>query len=174
MIKINYFSNFIIPIFILIIILEGIKEKKNIFDLFLEGAKDGINITYKLFPTLIGLFFLIGLLKSSGVISFLGFLLGPITSMIGIPNEILPLALLRPVSGSASIAMATEIMKQYGVDNYIGKVASVLMGSTETTLYAISVYTSCVKIKDCRKIIIPALIADLCGIICSVIFCKFL
>ncbi len=159
--KINYISNYIIPIIIFLIIIEGLKEKKQIFDLFLEGAKEGIEIVFKLFPTLIGLFFLINLLKSSGIINLMTVFISPITGIFNIPNEIIPLALLRPISGSGAIAMATELMKQYGVDTYIGKVASVIMGSTETTFYAIAVYTSCVKIKKSRGVVWVALIADL-------------
>ena len=121
-------SNFVIPIIILIIIIWGIIEKKPIFDLFLEGAKEGLEITIKLFPTLIGLFFAIGLLRSSGIVGSLTAILSPIVKLINIPSEIMPLALIRPISGSAAIAVATDIMKQNGVDSFIGCVASVIMG----------------------------------------------
>ena len=154
-------SNFVIPIIILIIIIWGIIEKKPIFDLFLEGAKEGLEITIKLFPTLIGLFFAIGLLRSSGIVGSLTAILSPIVKLINIPSEIMPLALIRPISGSAAIAVATDIMKQNGVDSFIGCVASVIMGSTETTLYTIAVYTSCVRIKKNRGILAASLTADI-------------
>ena len=154
-------SNFVIFIIILIIIIWGIIEKKPIFDLFLEGAKEGLEITIKLFPTLIGLFFAIGLLRSSGIVGSLTAILSPIVKLINIPSEIMPLALIRPISGSAAIAVATDIMKQNGVDSFIGCVASVIMGSTETTLYTIAVYTSCVRIKKNRGILAASLTADI-------------
>ena len=162
------------PLVILLIILFGFKEKKNVFDLFLVGAKKGLEITITIFPTLIGLFFAIGLLNNSGIISFITKLIEPILSFFNFPKEILPLALLRPISGSASLALATDIIKNNGVDSNIGLIASVIMGSTETTLYTIAVYCSSIKIKNTRKIIIPALLADLTGIIVSIIICNIL
>lgn len=162
------------PLVILLIILFGFKEKKNVFDLFLVGAKKGLEITITIFPTLIGLFFAIGLLNNSGIINFITKLIEPILSFFNFPKEILPLALLRPISGSASLALATDIIKNNGVDSNIGLIASVIMGSTETTLYTIAVYCSSIKIKDTRKIIIPALLADLTGIIVSIIICNIL
>ena len=162
---ISYISNLAMPLIIIIIIIWGIIEKKPIFDLFLEGAKEGLEVTLKIFPTLIGIFFAIGLLRSSGFIDFCSILIGPITGMLKIPSEIIPLALVRPISGSASIGVATDIMKKCGVDSYIGSVASV---------YTIAVYTSCVKIKKNRGVLIASLTADLIGILSSVIICKML
>lgn len=162
------------PLVILLIILFGFKEKKNVFDLFLVGVKKGLEITITIFPTLIGLFFAIGLLNNSGIINFITKLIEPILSFFNFPKEILPLALLRPISGSASLALATDIIKNNGVDSNIGLIASVIMGSTETTLYTIAVYCSSIKIKNTRKIIIPALLADLTGIIVSIIICNIL
>ena len=162
------------PLVILLIILFGFKEKKNVFDLFLVGAKKGLEITITIFPTLIGLFFAIGLLNNSGIINFITKLIEPILSFFNFPKEILPLALLRPISGSASLALATDIIKNNGVDSNIGLIASVIMGSTETTLYTIAVYCSSIKIKNTSKIIIPALLADLTGIIVSIIICNIL
>lgn len=158
---ITQISNFVVPVIILIIIIWGIVEKKPIFDLFLEGAKEGLEVTIKLFPTLIGLFFAIGLLRSSGIVESLTKVLNPIVSLINIPSEIMPLALIRPISGSAAIAVATDIMKKYGVDSFIGCTASVIMGSTETTLYTIAVYTSCVRIKKNRGVLAASLAADI-------------
>ena len=162
------------PLVILLIILFGFKEKKNVFDLFLVGAKKGLEITITIFPTLIGLFFAIGLLNNSGIINFITKLIEPILSFFNFPKEILPLALLRPISGSASLALATDIIKNNGVDSNIGLIASVIMASTETTLYTIAVYCSSIKIKNTRKIIIPALLADITGIIVSIIICNIL
>ena len=171
---INYLSNIAIPFVILIILLYGLKEKKKVFDIFLEGAKEGIEIVINLFPTLVGLFVAIGLLRSSGLINAIAQTISPITNLVGIPKEIMPLALLRPISGSASIAIGTDIMKTYGVDSKLGLIASTIMGSTETTFYTIAIYTAVVKIKKIRFVLLAALIGDLIGILCSVIIWQIL
>ena len=165
---INYISIVAMPIVIFIIIGNALREKVAVFDLFLKGAKDGLEIVLKIFPTLIGLFVAIGMLRSSGVIDFITSVVSPITNFF-MPNEILPLAILRPISGSASMAVATDIIKMNGVDSFIGVLAAVIMGSTETTLYTIAVYSSSVKIKKTRFVLFASLIADIIGVIVSVI-----
>lgn len=169
---INYISVVAMPIVILLIIANALKEKVSVFDIFLKGATEGIEIVLKIFPTLIGLFVAIGMLRSSGIIDFIINVISPVTSLFKIPNEILPLAMLRSISGSASMAVATDIIKNNGVDSFIGMLASVIMGSTETTLYTIAVYTGSVKIKNTRFILIAALMADITGILVSIIVCK--
>lgn len=169
---INYISVVAMPIVILLIIANALKEKVSVFDIFLKGATEGIEIVLKIFPTLIGLFVAIGMLRSSGIIDFIINVISPVTSFFKTPNEILPLAMLRPISGSASMAVATDIIKNNGVDSFIGMLASVIMGSTETTLYTIAVYTGSVKIKNTRFILFAALMADITGILVSIIVCK--
>ena len=169
---INYISVIAMPMVILLIIANGLKERVSVFDIFLKGAKEGIEIVLKIFPTLVGLFVAIGMLRSSGIIDFLISLISPITNFFKFPNEILHLAMLRPISGSASMAIATDIIKNNGVDSFIGILASVIMGSTETTLYTIAVYTGSVKIKKTRFILLAALLADITGILASVLICR--
>lgn len=171
---ITYISTIAMPIIIFIIVFSGLNEKKRTFDLFLKGAKEGIEITLKIFPTLVGLFFAIGMLKNSGAIDIIVNILKPILIKFNIPSEILPLAILRPISGSGSIAIATEIMKTYGTDTLIGLIASVIMGATETTIYTIAVYTSSVKIKNTRFVLWSALAADITGMTTAVIICRIL
>lgn len=171
---INYISIIAMPLVILIIVSRGLKERISVFDVFLKGARDGIEITIKIFPTLVGLFVAIGLLRISGILDFITKLISPILIMFQFPGEIVPLALLRPISGSASMAVATDIMAQNGVDSFVGVVASVIMGATETTLYTIAVYSSSVRIKNTRKILIASLMADLTGVIVSIVICKLI
>ena len=171
---INYLSSSAIPIVILTVIFYGIKEKKKVFDIFLEGSKEGIKIVVELFPTLIGIFLAVGALRSSGILDFIISLISPITNLLKIPSQILPLAMLRPISGSASMGVAVDIMKQYGVDSTIGMITSVIMGSTETTFYTIAIYTACVKIKKIRFVLAAALLADLAGMVASVIICQIM
>lgn len=162
------------PLVILIIVCEAFKEKISIFDIFLKGAVEGVEISLKIFPTLIGLFFAIGMLRSSGIIEFIIKLITPILDFVHFPNQVVPLAMLRPISGSASMAVATDIIKSNGVDSFVGIVAAVIMGSTETTLYTIAVYTSSVNIKNTRGVLLAALAADLTGIVVAVLVCRLL
>lgn len=171
---INYLSSCAIPIIFLLILTFSLKEKQKVYDDFVDGAKDGITTTIKILPTLVGLFVAIGALRSSGILDLFIELISPVTSLFNIPKEIMPLALLRPLSGSGAIAVATDIFKSYGIDSNIGLIASTIMGSTETTFYTIAVYTSCVGIKNIRFVIIPALVADFVGMITSVIIWQIL
>ncbi len=171
---INYVSSAAMPMIILGIIVYGIMEKKKVYDSFLEGAKEGIEIVFNIFPTLIGIFVAVGALRSSGILDIIIQSISPITNFFKIPSEIMPLMLVRPISGSASTAVATDIMRTFGVDTHIGMIASTIMGSTETTFYTIAIYTSCVGIKKIRFVLVAALIADLIGMIASVVLCSFL
>lgn len=171
---INFISNLAMPLIILIIVFYGASQKNKVFDDFLVGAKEGLEIVLSIFPTLIGLFVAIGALRSSGILDIIINLIMPILNVIHFPTEIMPLAMLRPISGSSSIAVATDIMKNYGVDSTIGIIASTIMGSTETTLYTIAIYTSSVKIKKTRFVLWAALTADFIGIMVSVIACKII
>lgn len=171
---INYISSVAIPFTILLIIVYGLIEKQSVFDVFLEGAKEGIQIVVNIFPTLLGLFLSINVLRASGIIEAFTNLIFPLLNLLKIPAEILPLALLRPISGSASTAIATDIMTNFGVDSLIGLISSTIMGSTETTLYTIALYTSAVKIKKTRFVLIAALLADFVGMLTSVIFWRIM
>lgn len=171
---IEFFSNIAMPLMIIIIVLYGVIERKKVFDIFLEGAKEGVSIVLNIFPTLVGLFVAIGALRSSGVIDLMVDFLTPVFNLFNFPTEILPLAIIRPISGSSSIAVATDIMKKFGIDSNIGLIASVIMGSTETTVYTIAVYTSSVGIKKTRFVLWASLIADFVGIVTSVVICRLM
>ena len=171
---INYISSAAIPLTILIIIVYGLLEKNKVYDTFVEGAKEGIEIVFNIFPTLIGIFVAVGALRSSGILDLIIKFIAPITNLFNIPSEIMPLALVRPISGSASMAVATDIMTTFGVDSKMGLIASTIMGSTETTLYTIAIYTSCVGVKKIRFVLAAALIADIVGMLSSVVIWGFL
>lgn len=171
---VNFLSNLAMPLIILLIVTYGLIEKNKVFDDFLDGAKEGIGIVLNILPTLIGLFVAIGALRNSGILDIIICFITPLLNVIHFPSEIMPLAMLRPISGSGSIAVATDIMKNYGVDSIIGIMASTIMGSTETTLYTIAVYTSCVKIKKTRFVLLASLAADIVGILVSVGICKII
>lgn len=171
---INYLSTIAVPMVILLIIAYGVIEKNKVYDTFIEGAKEGMQVVVNIFPTLVGIFLAVGALRSSGLIELIINIIKPIIETLRIPAEIMPLALLRPISGSASMAVATDIISKHGVDSLIGLIASTIMGSTETTLYTIALYTSAVGIKKIRFVLIAALIADITGMLISVAICRFL
>lgn len=158
---INYISAMAVPAVILLIIIYGVKEKIKVYDTFLEGAKEGLEVVINIFPTLIGIFLAVGALRASGILDLVINIIKPIIIALKIPAEIIPLAILRPISGSASMAVATDIMSKYGVDNIIGIIAGTIMGSTETTFYTIALYTSAVGIKKIRYVLVAALVADM-------------
>ena len=171
---ISYISIIAMPLVILIIVFKALRERIPVFDVFLKGATEGVEITFIIFPTLVGLFVAIGMLRSSEILDFIIKIIAPALSFLKFPGEVIPLALLRPISGSASMAVATDIIKQNGVDSFIGILAAVIMGATETTLYTIAVYTSSVKIKNTRGVVFAALAADITGIIVSLLVCRII
>lgn len=166
------FSAVIVPAIIVIIVLFGLVEKKKVYDLFCDGAKEGIGIAISMFPTLIGIFLAIGMLRNSGTFDFIANIFSPIISKINAPPEIIPLALIKPISGSASMALATDLMTKFGTDTRIGMIAATIMGASETTFYVIAVYMGAVKAKKSRGIIIPAILADIASIITAICIIK--
>lgn len=160
-------STFAVPSFIFIFLISGFISRIDVYDSFVSGAKSGLTATFNIIPALIGLMVGIAMFRESGCLELLSKALSPLTNLIRMPSEIVPLALLRPVSGSASLAIVTDIFKTAGPDSIQGKIASVMMGSTETTIYTIAVYFGSVGIKNIRYTLFAALTADLCGIIMS-------
>ena len=167
-----YFSSFIIPFILSIIIFIGLKENKNVFELFCKGAEDGIKIVIKLFPTLIAIFLAIGILRESGMLNRISNMLAMILEKINVPQDIIPLAIIKPISGSATMGMGMEIMSKFGTESREGMIAGTIMAASETTFYVIAVYTSSVKIRDDKKIFIPAILADIASIITAIIICR--
>ncbi len=139
---INYISKIAIPFVIFYVVTYGFIMRIKVFDSFLAGCQEGISTVIKIFPTLIGLFLAVSALRNSGILDLISTFLSPILNLFKIPSAVLPLMLVRPISGSASTAVALDIMKNYGVDSIIGSIASTIMGCTETTLYTIAIYVS--------------------------------
>lgn len=168
---IKVISEYIIPLMVVVILVSGIYKNVKIYDCFIEGAKDGMHTVIKILPHLIGLMVAIGVIRASGTIEIIAYAISPVTKALKIPAEVLPLALLRPVSGSASLAVVSDLINTYGPDSFIGRVTSTMMGSTETTFYTLAVYFGAVGIKKIRHSVFCALLADITGIICSVWIC---
>lgn len=169
----NAISVSVIPVMILAIIVFGLYKKVNIFETFMEGAKEGLANTIRILPPLVGLLLAIAMFRASGAMDALIFFLSPITNFLHIPAEIMPLALMRPVSGSGALAIVSDNLSHYGPDSFIGRLSSIVMGSTETTFYTIAVYFGAVHVKNTRHTIPCALLADITGIITGVVVCTF-
>ncbi len=163
---------FAIPAIFLSILLIGVYKEVKVYDAFVEGTKEGVGTIVKIIPSLVGLLVAIGVFRASGALDLLVYAFTPITKLIGIPSEVLPLAFLRPVSGSASLALVADIMKQYGADSFIGRLVSTMMGSTETIFYTLAVYFGAIGIKNIRYTLLAALIADVAGILGALWICQ--
>ncbi|ARG96531.1 spore maturation protein [Legionella micdadei] len=167
-------SNWIFLAFIVGIPLYGALKKINVFDAFVTGAKQGFETSVSIIPYLIAMLVAIGMLRASGFFELMQTLLSPVLSALGMPSELLPLALIRPFSGSASTGIMAELIHQHGGDSLIGKTAATMMGSTETTFYVIAVYFGAVGIKRTRHAIPAGLLADFAGVVASVVICRYL
>lgn len=156
-------TDYIVPILLLIVCLFALRKRENAYDLLLEGAQDGLKLLISLIPALILLLTAVTMLRASGAVTILSNITSPVFSFFGIPPETALLVLIRPISGSAALAVGTELMAQYGVDSQIGRTVAVMLGSTETTFYTISVYFGAAGIKKTRYTIPAALLADFVG-----------
>lgn len=162
-------GNIIIPIIIISIITYGMLKGVKVYECFIEGAKDGITICVKIFPYLLAMILAVAVLRESKALDYIISLINPIVKYIGLPGEVVPLALIKPLSGSGALGVFTDIINNYGADSYIGRVASTLMGSTETIFYTLTVYFGAVGIKKIRHTLWAAIIADLTAIVVAVI-----
>jgi spore maturation protein B len=165
-------SAYAIPAIFLIILCSGLYKDVKVFDVFIAGAKEGLATVVRIIPPLVGLLVAISVFRESGALDLLIYAARPIAALLGIPTEALPLALLRPISGSASLAMVSDMLKAYGPDTFIGRVVSTMMGSTETIFYTLTIYFGSVGIKNIRYTLAAALIADTASVIASVWICS--
>ena len=156
-------TDYIVPLLLLITCCIGLHKKENSYDLLLSGATDGLKLLVNLIPCLILLLTSVSMLRASGAVEAINSFVAPVFRFFGIPPETAILVLIRPISGSAALAVGTELMATYGVDSTIGRTAAVMLGSTETTFYTISVYFGAAGIKKTRYTVPAALIADLIG-----------
>lgn len=163
-----------VPAVIVIVVLIGAFKKTDLFGSFTEGAKEGVGALVSVAPSLIGLIIAVSMLEASGFFDMLTCFLAPACSALGIPSEVVPLGLMRPVTGSGSFAMLSSVLDKYGPDSIIGKTASVMAGSTETTFYAITVYYGAAGIKNTRHTVPAALCADMIGMLLACFTVKML
>lgn len=179
--SIEGFKNFIeivsklaIPLLILLFVVYGLIKRVKVYESFVDGAKEGFNIAVKIIPYLVAMLIAIGIFRAGGAMDWLIFILKPVTNFIGMPAEALPMALMRPLSGSGSLGLMTDIMKVHSPDSFIGILVSTIQGSTETTFYVLAVYFGAVNIKSTRHAVPVGLIADAAGILGALFIVKLL
>lgn len=170
---IDIISKYVLPIFISTILIYGHIKGVDVYSTFVEGAKEGLMTAIRIMPYLVAMFVAIAMFRTSGAMDILIFILNPLAKAVGIPLEVLPLVIMRPVSAMASLGILTELFNTYGVDSFAGRVASTAMGSSETIFYTLSIYFGSVGIEDIRYTLIAALIAEFTGVIVAVVVCTY-
>lgn len=160
-------SDFVIPVFIALIMAAGLAKRVDVFGEFTDGAKENLKSAFDVLPALIALMTAIGMFKASGGLEIISAIIAPVTEFLGFPRECIPLALIRPVSGSGALAVYESILTEVSPDSFAGRVASVVIGSTETTFYTIAVYYGITRVKKTKHAIASSLTADLTGFILS-------
>ncbi len=165
---------YIVPLLLAAVCVYGLVRRVDIFEAFVDGAREGMRTVVTIAPTLIGLLVAVGMLRSSGVLAAVSSLLTPVARAVGIPAELLPMGLLRPVSGSGATALLTGIYEDFGPDSFVGRCASVLSGSTETTFYAVTMYYSAAGIKKIRHTLLSGVLADMTAFVMCVVTVRLL
>jgi len=167
----EFISYLMIPLMLLIIVVYGIAKKQKVYELFLEGVKEGLTLVVHIFPTLLSILIAIGIFKTSGGMNILTMLLNPVAKILGIPTEILPIGIMRSVSGGASVGLLADTLNTYGADSVIGRIAATVMGSSETTLYVLAVYLAATSVKDTRNVLYISLFSDFVAVLLAVYLC---
>ena len=162
-------SNLMIPLIILFIIFYGYYKKIDIYDVFLDGAKESIDIIFKMFPCMLAMIFAINIFLNSDVLTVILSFFKPIFQVLSIPIETIPMMIMRPISGSSTLAILNNLLASFGPDSFIGRLASVIQGSTDTTLYVLTLYFGSIGIKKIRYSLWVGLAADVIGLISAVI-----
>jgi len=169
-----FLSNTIIPLLIFYIVGTGLLQKQNIYEEFIHGAEDGFHTVVKIMPTLIGLMVAVGILRASGLLEAVSSVFGNLIGEKVIPGEIIPVFVVRLFSNSAATGLVLDIFKKYGTDSMLGYITSIMMSSTETVFYTMSIYFMAVKVKKTRWTLTGAMLATVAGTIMSVILAKYL
>ncbi len=165
-------SQYAIPILFVLILASALYRHVPVYSVFLEGAEEGMKTVWSIFPAMLAMLTAVAMLRASGAFSWLLTLLSPLTKHFSIPEEVLPLALMRPLSGSGALGILSDLLSRFSPDSDTGRIASVLMGSTETTFYTLSVYFRRTRVKYTKKIIPAALLGDLAGLLAAVHFSR--
>ncbi|HEY2492601.1 MAG TPA: nucleoside recognition domain-containing protein [Paenibacillus sp.] len=168
---ISLISAWAIPLLIAFIPLYGFTRKVPVYESFIDGAKDGFSTAVQIIPHLVGMMVAISVFRASGALDFFVGWTGPLLQSLGVPSEIIPLGLLRPLTGTGSLAFATDLISVYGPDSLIGRMASTIQGSTDTTLYVLTVYMGAVGIRNGRYALKVGLFSDAVGFVAAIAVC---
>jgi spore maturation protein B len=171
---ISILSYFVLPTLIVGFPLYGLIKGVRVYEEFVEGAKEGFDVAVTIIPYLVAILFAIGMFRASGAMDFLIGALDPVLGLIGVPAEVLPMAIIRPLTGSGSAAIVADMINQFGEDSLFVKMAATMFGSTETTFYVIAVYFGAINIRETRHAVPAGLFADLVGVLASVYVVKLL
>jgi spore maturation protein B len=164
----SYLSKSIIPIIFLLIITYGMFKGRKVYEWFIEGAKEGLKVTLRIFPYLLAMIIAVQIFKEAKLMDLLNNLMAPAANVIGLPKDLIPLIIIKPLSGSGAIGVFTDLIKSVGADTRTGLIASVVMGSTETIFYTITVYFGAIKVKKIRHTLWAAVFADMTAIIMAI------
>lgn len=165
-------SNWAIPAMIFLFVVWGMIKRVKVYEEFVDGAKEGFNVAVKIIPYLVAILVAIGMFRASGAMELFTRLISPVTNLIGMPAETVPVALMRPLSGSGALGISTELIKTHGASSLIGRIASVMFGSTDTTFYIIALYFGSVGLRKTRYAVAAGLLGDLAGLIAAVVICN--
>ena len=169
----SYLSEFLIPILIFYIVATGICAKKNVYEDFMNGAKEGLGLIVKMMPTMIALMVAVNVLRASGFLEFVAELMKPLAEQINFPAPLVPLAIIKTFSGSGATGLLLDLFKEYGADSRIGKIGALMLSSTETIFYTMSLYFVTFGIKKSRYTLAGCFVATLAGIIASVCLAQY-
>ena len=167
-------SAFIIPLIIFYVVVDGIIHQTDVYDVFVEGAKDGMKTVVSILPTLIGLMMAVGILRASGFLAWISAKIGILTDPFGIPSQMIPLIIVRMFSSSAATGLSLDLFREYGTDSYIGLITSIMMSCTETIFYTMSVYFLAAKVRKTRWTLAGALVSTVAGIAASVFLARLM
>ncbi len=170
----EYISYIIVPLIFIGIIVSCSRKKVKAYDTFLEGVGDGFDIVKNIFPTMLAVVVAINVFKVSGAMDLFIKVVSPVSKIFGIPTEIVPIGIMRSVSGGGSLAILSDILATHGPDSIIGRIASVIMGSSDTTLFVLAMYTSTIKINKTKSALIVGLLSDFIAIVVTCHICKFI
>ncbi|MTV47407.1 spore maturation protein [Heliobacillus mobilis] len=168
----NTLSQWTVPMLFAVILIAGALKRVKVYDAFVAGAEEGFTIAVKLIPYLVAMLVAIGIFRETGAMDMVMNAISPLTDFLGIPGEILPLAVMRPLSGSGALGVATELIQTHGPDSFLGRLASVMQGTTDTTFFVLTIYFGAVGVRQYRYSLFTGLLADVTSFLASVYFCR--
>ncbi len=171
---IEYISYMLIPVLIIAIVVSGEKKKIKVYDAFVEGANEGFKIITKIFPTMLAVIVAVNIFNISGAMGMLTKIISPVTNLLKVPNEVVPLGLMRSVSGGGAVALLSDVLSESGPDSLVGRIASTIMGSSDTTLYVVAMYTGIVGINKTKGVLFIGLLCDFVAFMVAVLIWNFM